>query len=127
MGSQLFSDPTGIPRPGRPDDIDAVTAVIIKAMPDDPQWNYRFPYRHEFDEDHKKYTKMLLECFLDPTFDDWAVMVVEDKLDPTDKEPQIVSFGVFDVSYKNKRKKGPGHKTQDRKSRALSLASVTLA
>ncbi|KAK1836858.1 hypothetical protein QBC39DRAFT_367062 [Podospora conica] len=101
-------------RPGLPADLDGVTDVIIEAMPDDPQWDYRFPKRLEFPEDHKKYTKMLLQCFLDPQWDDWAVMVVEEQ-DPKakDQAPRIVSFGVFDVSYKNKRREGPSYKTQD--------------
>lgn len=116
---QFLFDTMEIPRPGRPEDLDGVTEVIIQAMPDDPQWNYRFPKRREFPDDHRKYTKMLLQCFLDPAFDDWAVMVVEDRQE--DQDARIVSFGVFDVSYKNKRKMGTGYQTQDRKCHALSL------
>jgi len=125
---RLFSDTMRVPRLGRPKDLDGVTEVILEAMPDDPQWDYRFPKRCEFPEDHRKFTKMLLQCFLDPKFDDWVVMVVEDKQEPKtkDQDPRIVSFGVFDVSYKNKREEGPGYKTQDRMYRALSLTSATL-
>ncbi|KAK4465877.1 hypothetical protein QBC42DRAFT_260594, partial [Cladorrhinum samala] len=77
-----------------------------------PQWDYRFPYRHQFPEDHYKYTRMLFEYFLDPAFDDWKVMVVEDSLEPSGKV-SVVSFGVWDTSYINKRIYGPGYKTQD--------------
>jgi len=103
------------PRLGVPSDADALTEVIIRTMPLDPQWDYRFPYRHEFPEDHYKYTKMLFEYFLDPAFDDWLVMVVEDSLEPGG-ELSIVAFGVWDVSYRNKRIHGPSYKPQDRKS-----------
>lgn len=121
---QFLFDTMGIPRLGRPEDLDGVTDVIIKAMPDDPQWDYRFPKRREFPDDHKKYTKMLMQHFLDPKLDDWAVMVVEDRQKP-DQDARIVSFGVFDVSYKNKRKMGTGYQTQDRKFHALSLKRAT--
>ncbi|KAK3688255.1 hypothetical protein B0T22DRAFT_511595 [Podospora appendiculata] len=103
------------PRPGLPSDVDAVTKVLIKTMPLDPQWNYRFPLRREYPEDHYKYHRMLIEYFLDPSYDDWQVMVIEDSLDPTSSasEKSVVAFGVWDVSYINKRKYGPGYKTQD--------------
>ncbi|KAK3985493.1 hypothetical protein QBC44DRAFT_335104 [Cladorrhinum sp. PSN332] len=100
------------PRLGLPTDLEAVTDVIIKAMPLDPQWDYRFPYRQQYPEDHYKYTKMLFQYFLDPAFDDWVVMVVEDSLRPGN-ELSVVSFGVWDMSYINKRLYGPGYKTQD--------------
>jgi len=100
------------PRLGLPADVEAVTSVIINTMPLDPQWDYRFPYRQQYPEDHYKYTRMLLEYFLDPSYDDWLVMVVEDSLEPGGPR-EIVGFGVWDVSYVNKRRYGAGYKTQD--------------
>ncbi|KAL2200789.1 hypothetical protein P885DRAFT_66416 [Corynascus similis CBS 632.67] len=100
------------PRLGVPADIEAVTHVIINTMPLDPQWDYRFPYRHQYPEDHYKYTRMLIEYFLDPLYDDWLVMVVEDSLEPGGPR-EVVGFGVWEVSYLNKRRYGPGYKTQD--------------
>ncbi|KAK0636570.1 hypothetical protein B0T17DRAFT_519413 [Bombardia bombarda] len=101
------------PRQGLPSDLDAITNVIIKTMPLDPQWNYRFPYRKTHPHDHYKYTRMLFEYFLNPLCDDWLVMVTEDSLGPDSDETSVVSFGVWDVSYLNKRKYGPDYKTQD--------------
>lgn len=102
-------------------DVDAITNVIIKTMPLDPQWDYRFPLRKEFAEDHYKYTRMLFEYFLDPYFDDWTVMVIED-VDPAGSEKlKIVSIGVWDVSYLNKRKDGPLYVPQDRKYLSMPL------
>ncbi|KAL2267133.1 hypothetical protein VTJ83DRAFT_4410 [Remersonia thermophila] len=100
------------PRMGLPGDVDAVTRVIINTMPLDPQWDYRFPYRKQHPEDHYKYTRMLFEYFLDPEHDDWVVMVVEDSLEPGGPA-EVVAFGVWDVSYINKRRYGPGYKPQD--------------
>ncbi|KAK3337965.1 hypothetical protein B0H65DRAFT_435339 [Neurospora tetraspora] len=63
-------------------------------MPLDPQWDYRFPLRKQFPEDHYKYTRMLFEYFLDPSYDDWTVMVVED-VDPAGSEKlKIASISV---------------------------------
>ncbi|KAK4183082.1 hypothetical protein QBC35DRAFT_130313 [Podospora australis] len=100
------------PRLGRPSDVEAVTDVIIKTMPLDPQWNYRFPYRGKYPDDHYKYTKLLFQYFLDPSYDDWTVMVVEDILKPGDKL-SVVSFGVWDVSFRNKRRFGSDYRPQD--------------
>jgi hypothetical protein len=102
------------PRLGVPSDLEAVTSAVIRTMPLDPQWDYRFPYRHQYPADHYKFTRMLFEYFLDPSFDDWLVMVAEDSLAPGDSI-SVVSFGVFDISYVNKRRYGPGYKPQDRK------------
>ncbi|KAK1783100.1 hypothetical protein QBC45DRAFT_154097 [Copromyces sp. CBS 386.78] len=100
-------------RPGLPSDVDAITNVIIKTMPLDPQWDYRFPLRKQFPEDHFKYTRMLFEYFLDPSYDDWTVMVVE-AVDPAGGEKlKIASISVWDVSYLNKRKHGPEYIPQD--------------
>ncbi|KAK4152151.1 hypothetical protein C8A00DRAFT_16515 [Chaetomidium leptoderma] len=108
------------PRLGVPVDVEAVTNVIINTMPLDPQWDYRFPQRHQYPEDHYKYTRMLFEYFLNPLYDDWLVMVVEDSLH-SGGPAEVVSFGVWDVSYLNKRRYGPGYRPQDRKSLLIAV------
>jgi hypothetical protein len=110
------------PRLALPADIEAVTNVIINAMPLDPQWDYRFPYRDQYPKDHYKFTRMLFEYFLDPSYDDWLVMVVEDSLRPG-QPTEVVSFGVWDISYLNKRRYGPGYRPQDRKSLLIAAAA----
>ncbi|KAK4199997.1 hypothetical protein QBC40DRAFT_201648 [Triangularia verruculosa] len=111
------------PRLGLPVDIEAVTDIIIRTMPLDPQWDYRFPYRHEFPDDHYKFTRLLFEYFLDPAYDDWQVMVVEDSPEEVRGERRVVSFSVWDVSYRNKRRYGPSYVPQDRKS-SIMLSSL---
>ncbi|KAK0645706.1 hypothetical protein B0T16DRAFT_436825 [Cercophora newfieldiana] len=106
------------PRLGLPTDVDPITHVILSAMPQDPAWVYRFPYRREYPQDHYKYTRMLFEYFLDPAYDDWVVMVIEDALE-SGRATEIVAFGVFNVSFRNKRAHGPGYQAQDRKSHFL--------
>lgn len=89
-------------------DLEAVVDVVLAAMPLDPQWNYRFPYRHTYPKDHRKFTKLLFQFFIDPSYDDWHVMVAEA---PSIDDPQvsrIVAFAVWEVSYINKAKHGAG-------------------
>ncbi|KAK3933868.1 hypothetical protein QBC46DRAFT_274929 [Diplogelasinospora grovesii] len=94
-------------RKGVPSDVDAVTNVMIQAMPGDPQWNWRFPYRPQYPKDHIQFTKLLVGIFLDPKYDDWHVMVSEVS------GIGIVSFSVWNVSCLTKRKHGPGDIAQD--------------
>jgi hypothetical protein len=101
-------------RPATMADLDAVVDVVINAMPDDPQWTYRFPYRHEFPEDHLKYTKMLYQLFIDPSYDDWFVLVKEAPSIEDSNVSKIVAFSVWDVSYINKAKHGPDYERQNR-------------
>jgi len=110
------------PRLGRSSDIDAVTNVFVRAMPLDPQWEYRFPLRDVYPEDHYKYSKMLIERFLKD--DDWSLIVTEDSLEPGSGEKMVVAFAVLNVSYKNKRL-NRNHKTQDRKYPNLLPASAS--
>lgn len=94
-----------------PADIDELVDAVLLTMPADPQWDYRFPYRLQYPEEHRKYTKMLWEKFIDPAYDDWVVQVVEDKL-PGASKPVLVAFSVWNVSYLNKRKHGPSYEPQ---------------
>ena len=60
-----------------PADVDDVTKVAIQAIPFDPQWNYRYPYREDFPGDLYKYTKMLYDQFANIENNDWRLVVVE--------------------------------------------------
>lgn len=95
-------------------DIKEVVEVVLSAMPHDPQWVYRFPYRKRYSKEHLKYTKLLFGGFLNQTWDDWQVMVVEA---PSLEDPnvtKIVSISVWDVSFRNRRKHGQSYISQDR-------------
>ncbi|PVH85482.1 hypothetical protein DL98DRAFT_511531, partial [Cadophora sp. DSE1049] len=39
------------------DDLPEITDIVIKAFETDPEWNYRYPRRHDFPEDHFNCTK----------------------------------------------------------------------
>ena len=95
-------------------DIEKVLEVVLSAAPYDPQWDYRFPYRKKYPEEHLKYTKLLIECFLDQTWDDWQVMVVEAPSLEDCNVTTIVSISVWDVSFRNRRKHGQEYIPQNR-------------
>jgi hypothetical protein len=60
-----------------PADVGDVTKAVVQAMPFDPQWTYRYPYREQFPNDHYKYTEMLYDQFANIENDDWRLVVVE--------------------------------------------------
>ena len=115
LTQSIFNKPTASPvRQATPADLNAVVEVVLSTMPQDPQWNYRFPYRDKYPEDHLKYTSMLFEYFIDPSYDDWLVMVVDAPDIKNPKVSKIVAFSIWDVSYINKAKYGPSYQPQNR-------------
>jgi hypothetical protein len=96
-------------------DLNYVVDVLLAAMPDDPAWIYRYPYRHEYPKDHRHFSKLLLEFFIDPKNDDWTIMIVESPTAGDSAEWSIRAFAVWDISYINLRKH-PSHAPQDRES-----------
>jgi ribosomal protein S18 acetylase RimI-like enzyme len=97
------------------EDVDELVDVVLVTMPDDPQWPYRFPYRHQYPEDHRSFTRMLYTKFIVPTNDDWVVMIVEEQT-PGSSKPVIVAFSVWCSAYANKRKHGPSYEPRNRES-----------
>jgi hypothetical protein len=100
-------------RLAKPNEIDAVVDVVIAAMPEDPAWIYRFPYRREYPDDHRRFNRLLFEALINPTYDDWEVVVVEYPKDDI-SEAIIVAFAVFNISYINFRKNGASYQPQNR-------------
>ncbi|KAI0099731.1 acyl-CoA N-acyltransferase [Nemania sp. FL0031] len=111
-------------RPATPADVPRMVDIILTAMPHSLQWEYRFPYKKEFSEDHHKYTTMLYEQFVDSKNVDWNPYVIELtsdddagvvevtkpdegntlRQDSTPYKEAIVAVAIWDVSYINKRK-----------------------
>ena len=95
------------------DDFDNFLELVLKTLPDDPDWYYRFPYYKEYPEDYLKFTSILFKFFLDPSHDDFEVMVSETSKIGSPNEIIMVSWAVWDKSYLNKRKYGSGYKPQN--------------
>lgn len=78
-------------------DLDAITEVALAAFPFDPQWNYRFPHRHEFPEDTQSYTKIGYRAFFDtPKGATYVIVATAPSLeDPAIKK--LVAMAVWEV------------------------------
>lgn len=105
-------------------DIEHITNVVLEAMPDDPQWDYRFVHKRKFPEDHRHFTSLLYKQFVDPSNDDWTVMLAEASSAQEAEPRRVVGFAVFDISLRNKATKGPDYEAQNRKS---PLALLTMS
>lgn len=103
-------------------DVDAVTDVLIAAMPADRDWwDYRFANRVRHPEEHRRLFRLLVQTWISPEFDDWVVMVAE-AFDATAGNWQVGAYAAWDVSYVNRRKYGAAH--QPLSGTSLSWASA---
>jgi hypothetical protein len=94
-------------RQASPQDVDAVTALFIKCLDDEESWDYRFPYRHEYPEDHWKFAKSYVEFMLNEENEDFEVWIVE--VEEPESSWKAVALSMWDVSYVNKRLHGPDY------------------
>lgn len=83
-------------------DLDALVDIALKAMPSDPQWDWRFPYRFEFPDDTRLFTRMKYEDFVRNTDGEWLVMLAECRGLKSRGAPQIIAFAIWQVKNLNK-------------------------
>ena len=89
-----------------PKELDQIVELVLSALPQDPQWSYRFPYRKQYAKEEREHMKFLFESFLDPANDDWKVMVVKAPSLDDETKMRMVAVSVWDFTYRNKRKHG---------------------
>ncbi|PQE22493.1 Acyl- N-acyltransferase protein [Rutstroemia sp. NJR-2017a BVV2] len=94
-------------RQAGPQDIDAVTALFIKCMDDDENWDYRLSYRHEYPEDHWKHQNSYVEFMVNEENNDFEVWILE--VETSESSWTAVALSIWDVSYVNKRLHGPSY------------------
>lgn len=83
-------------------DLDDIASVAQAAFPDDPGWNYRFPYRKEYPEDNWKCTRNEHEEYLDQP-DKYAVLVVTATVKTDSKvKSKPIAIAVWDISVLTK-------------------------
>ena len=102
-------------------DIEEVVEVVLSAMSHDPQRDHRFPYRKQYPKEHLKYTRLLFECFLNQTWDDWQVMVVGAPSLENRNVTKIFPISGSDASSRNRRKYGQAYIPQDRLLSSIQL------
>ncbi|ORY67026.1 uncharacterized protein BCR38DRAFT_364158 [Pseudomassariella vexata] len=80
-------------RPATMDDLDDITSVAQQGFPDDPEFDYRFPYRHEYPEDHREWVRQeYLEYLKQP--EKYAVTIITS----ADNQHKTVSLSVWDIA-----------------------------
>ena len=52
-------------RPAKPNDVDSLATIIYEAMPMDPQWDYRFPWRRTYPEDNYAHTCLMMKSIME--------------------------------------------------------------
>jgi hypothetical protein len=76
-------------------DLGPIVDIVLAAMPMDPQWNWRFPYRTQYPEDERHGTMLKFQEFLLSTHQ-WVVMIAEST--PEDADPRPIACAVWDLA-----------------------------
>jgi len=113
------------------DDLEDITTVAQEAFPDDPEWNYRFPYRDKYPEDNRKYTMIEYEEYIGQP-EKYGVFVVTtprvgyDKTRRAAKTPdRPIAIGVWDIAVMTPQK-GRGKQSSPQPQCVCSAAIVDL-
>lgn len=111
-------------RQAEPSDVDAVTDVLIAAMPADRDWwDYRFQYREQYPDEHRRLFRLLLEMWISPEFEDWVVMVAE-LFDAATGTWQVGAYAAWDVAYVNRRKHGVSYEPLSGTLKVLLFSNI---
>lgn len=84
-------------RQATPDDLDSMTDVMVSAFPMDPQWDYRFPYRLEYPEDHWRCTRRTLAKFFRK--DHFVINIVTDGNGSEPGSRRAVALAVWELAF----------------------------
>jgi hypothetical protein len=79
------------------DDLDDLVDIALTAMPQDPQWNWRFPYRLQFPEDNRGFTRIRYEEFLRNADGQWLVMLAEAREFNGEAVPNAIAMAIWNV------------------------------
>ncbi|KAI1769912.1 acyl-CoA N-acyltransferase [Hypoxylon cercidicola] len=75
------------------DDLEDIATVAQEGFPDDPEFNYRFPHRHEYPEDNRKWILQEYREYLEQP-DKYAVNIVT----ASDNDDKAIALSIWDVS-----------------------------
>ncbi|RYP73977.1 hypothetical protein DL771_003288 [Monosporascus sp. 5C6A] len=74
-------------------DLDDVLTVALEGLSGDPKFDYRFPYREEYPEDHRKWLRQEYKEFLEQP-EKYALMIMT----ASDNDDKPVSFAIWDIA-----------------------------
>ncbi|KAF1978800.1 hypothetical protein BU23DRAFT_188644 [Bimuria novae-zelandiae CBS 107.79] len=86
--------PSIVLRRGTLSDLDSILEIGLNAMPLDPQWDYRFPFRRVFSHDQRDATRKRYQEFLENA-EQWSVSIAE-IVDNHDAIP--IAFAIWDIA-----------------------------
>ncbi|KAI4859664.1 hypothetical protein F4820DRAFT_155562 [Hypoxylon rubiginosum] len=75
------------------DDLEDIATVAQEGFPDDPEFNYRFPHRHDYPEDNRKWILQEYREYLEQP-DKYAVNIVT----ASDNDDRAIALSVWDLS-----------------------------
>lgn len=78
-------------------DLNAIVDIVIQAFNYDPQWQYRYPYRLQYPEDHRKFTRIYYADYLEMTFAGHNTIMLAEM--PSDEDPsvlKVISVSIWD-------------------------------
>src|ERR1700759_4208742 len=102
LEADAFSRPRFTMRKATIDDLDVMVEIALTTMPMDPQWDWRFPYRFQFPEDTRLFTRAKYEEMLVDASNQWLVMLAEHKNHTTGK-PTAAAMAIWDMKNINLR------------------------
>jgi hypothetical protein len=79
------------------DDLDNITRVAQAGFPDDPEWNYRFPYRSDYPKDNWKWTRRDYQLYLGNP-EKFTVLVATTPDDRSEQESKIIALAVWNIA-----------------------------
>jgi hypothetical protein len=83
-------------------DLEVMLNIGLAAMPMDPQWDWRFPYRLQFPEDTCHFTRQKYREFLEDKTGRWQVIVAEIASE-NDVSPVTIAMAIWDTGSINRR------------------------
>ncbi|KAA6413004.1 MAG: hypothetical protein FRX48_02747 [Lasallia pustulata] len=82
------------------DDLDSLADIACAAFPMDPQWDYRFPRRREYPQDHWTCTRAIYNGFLTDSGDaNYLVKVITSKSNEDDSIVKPVALAIWQLQY----------------------------
>jgi hypothetical protein len=80
-------------------DLGSLTRINVDASLHDPQWNYRYPKRAQYPEEHHKYVRLTIEDYL-ARCDSGVTecIVVSSGFDGACGQTNVIAFSVWDVA-----------------------------
>lgn len=79
-------------------DLDGIALLAQEAFPDDPERDYRFPYRAQHPKDNAKWTRREYEMYLEEP-EKFRIIVVEASSTRGGVKNKIVALCVWDIRH----------------------------